>query len=344
VGHFGPKLRRFVLAQYHHGQITVERLTTLLRDLGVDISKRQVVRLLTAGQDGFLDENRAVLRAGLETAAWITVDDTGARHRDRNGTCTRIGNHCFAWFATTFSKSRLNFLELLRAGFEDYVINPAALDYMRARQLPGPAMARLASHERRRFATEAAWTAHLEDLAITPRPAHPDPLRVATEGALWGSIVERGWLTDTVILSDDAGQFNVGRHALCWVHAERLVHKLDTFCQRQRRAKARIQTRIWWLYAISRPIAATPRRGAGGRSAPASTACSRPEPALPPWTGFWRGCMPTVTNSSWCWTIPTCRSTPTTPRTTSVARSRGARSPAEPGPRPDVNAATPSSA
>ena len=34
---------------------------------------------------------------------------------------------------------------------------------------------------RRRFATEAAWTAHLEDLAITPRPAHPDPLRVATE-------------------------------------------------------------------------------------------------------------------------------------------------------------------
>jgi hypothetical protein len=32
-----------------------------------------------------------------------------------------------------------------------------------------------------------------------------------------------------VILSDDAGQFDVGNHALCWVHAERLVHRLDTF-------------------------------------------------------------------------------------------------------------------
>jgi hypothetical protein len=32
-----------------------------------------------------------------------------------------------------------------------------------------------------------------------------------------------------VLLSDDAGQFAVGKHALCWVHAERLVHKLDTF-------------------------------------------------------------------------------------------------------------------
>jgi hypothetical protein len=32
-----------------------------------------------------------------------------------------------------------------------------------------------------------------------------------------------------VIVSDDAGQFNVGPHGLCWVHAERLVYKLDTF-------------------------------------------------------------------------------------------------------------------
>ena len=34
-------MRRFVRAQYHRGQITVDRLTRLLRDLGVDISKRQ---------------------------------------------------------------------------------------------------------------------------------------------------------------------------------------------------------------------------------------------------------------------------------------------------------------
>ena len=203
-----------------------------------------------------------MLRAGLETASWITVDDTGARHADRNGICTRIGNDNFAWFATTFSKSRLNFLGLLRAGFEDYAINAAALDYMRARQLPGPVIARLASHERRRFATEAAWTAHLEELAIVSRSAHPDPLRIATEGALWGSIVERGWLTHTVILSDDAGQFNVGRHALCWVHAERLVHKLDSFCERQRRAKERIQARIWWLYADLKAYCRDPTPGA----------------------------------------------------------------------------------
>jgi hypothetical protein len=91
-------------------------LVALLRALGILISKRQIVRLLIAGQDGFLAESRDVLRAGLLSAAWITVDDTGARHKAANGFCTQIGNEHFAWFGTTRSKSRLNFLDLLRAG------------------------------------------------------------------------------------------------------------------------------------------------------------------------------------------------------------------------------------
>src|SRR3954452_1098194 len=49
VGHFGPELRRFVLAQYHQGQVTVPRLVAQLRAIGILISKRQVVRLLNAG-------------------------------------------------------------------------------------------------------------------------------------------------------------------------------------------------------------------------------------------------------------------------------------------------------
>jgi hypothetical protein len=110
TGHFGAGLRRFVLAQYHQGQVTIPRLLEQLASLGVMISKRQLVRLLISGQDGFCAEAQAVLRAGLESAAWISVDDTGARHRADNAVCTQIGNDHFAWFGTTASKSRLNFL------------------------------------------------------------------------------------------------------------------------------------------------------------------------------------------------------------------------------------------
>ncbi len=55
-------------------------------------------------------------------------------------------------------------------------------------------------------------------------------------------------LTDTVVVSDDAGQFDVGQHGLCWVHAERLVHKLDTFTDAERAAQARIRALIWRFY------------------------------------------------------------------------------------------------
>src|SRR5215210_2547699 len=202
VGHFGPELRRFMLFQYHQGQVTVPRLVVQLRSLGIAISKRQVMRLLNAGQDAFLDEARDVLRAGLATAPWISVDDTGARHQHRNGVCTQLGNDHFTAFATTMSKSRLNFLEVLRAGYGDYVINAEALAYMRQRALAGTVIASLGEHPERHFADKAAWLRHLDQLGITALTVTPDPVRIATEGALWGSIKAHGLLPDTVILSD----------------------------------------------------------------------------------------------------------------------------------------------
>jgi len=242
--------------------VTVERLLTQLQAFGVSISKRQVMRLLIDGQDAFLDETRAVLRAGLETASWVTVDDTGARHRGANAVCTQIGNDDFAWFGTTGSKSRLNFLDLLRAGHTDYVINDAALDYMREHALAGPVIQQLAAHPQRRFADAAAWTVHLEQFGIADPEVTTDPVRIATEGALWGSVAAHGFLCDAVIVSDDAGQFNVGEHALCWIHAERLVHKLETFTDAQRAAQQHVRGLIWWFYADLKAyrLDPTPRR------------------------------------------------------------------------------------
>jgi hypothetical protein len=247
-GHFGPELRRFILAQYHQGQVTVPRLVEMLRALDIFISKRQVVRLLNEGQERFLYEANAVLRAGLSSAAWITVDDTGARHQAKNGFCTQIGNAHFTWFGTTDSKNRANFLDLLRAGHGDYVINAEALAYMCQRNLAAPVITRLAEHPDRQFIDHNAWTAHLKKLGITDLKVSPDPVEIATEGALWGSIKAHGLLPNTVIVSDDAGQFNVGEHGLCWVHAERLVHKLDAFTDENRKAQRHIRGLIWRFY------------------------------------------------------------------------------------------------
>jgi hypothetical protein len=248
-GHFGAELRRFVLMQYHQGQSTLPRLLALLCSVGVSISKRQLVRLLNENHEGFIAEAQDVLRAGLETSPWVTVDDTGARHAGKNGFCTQIGNEWFTWFRTRSSKSRMNFLELLRAGHTDYVLNDAAYVYMRKHGLPAASIAVLAAGPQTRFVDQAAWLAHLDQLGITALKVTPDPVRVATEGALWGSVQAHEFLCDAVVLSDDAGQFNIGRHALCWVHAERLVHKLDTFNDLHRDAQTRVRGLIWDFYA-----------------------------------------------------------------------------------------------
>jgi hypothetical protein len=103
----------------------------------------------------------------------------------------------------------------------DYVVNDVALTYLRERALAGPVIARLAEHPDKQFADPAAWQAHLERLGITALTVTPEPVQIATEGALWGSIQSHEFLREGVIVSDDAGQFAVGQHALCWVHAER---------------------------------------------------------------------------------------------------------------------------
>ena len=120
---------------------------------------------------------------------------------------------------------------------------------MRERGLARPVIERLAAHPTRVCADEAAWTAHLAALGIDRLAVTPDAVQIATEGALWGTIQAQGLLSDTVIVSDDAGQFRLGEHALCWIRSERLVHKLVPANDQQRRAIELTRDLIWWFYA-----------------------------------------------------------------------------------------------
>ena len=247
VGGYGPNLHRFVLALHFSGQVTCDRIVALLNGMGVVISKRQVVRLLTARLETFRAEDEAVLKAGLG-GAYVTVDDTGARHAGKSGYTTQIGSPNFTTFRTGPSKSRLAFLSRLCGGASLYVINEAALDYMKERGLPLSTIGKFKEHKTQIFSSAADWERHLQALGLNELKVAPDPLLIASEAALWGAIRHQGLLPDTVIVSDDAGQFRVGAHALCWVHAERLVHKLIPANDKQRNAIEIAKRMIWWFY------------------------------------------------------------------------------------------------
>jgi len=244
-GHFGPTLIAYVMYQYHNAHVTQPLILEHLLEIGVDISAGMVNQMINVGKDDFHAEKDEILRAGLEVSGYVHVDDTGARHQGRNGYCTHIGNELFAWFESTQSKSRINFLTLLQAGRRDYRLNSDAIEYMRAHKLPRAQLEPLAAHGERSFGDLSEWEAALDALGISDK-RH---VRIATEGALVGSVLEHGFNRELVIVSDDAGQFNAFLHALCWIHAERTINKLVGFNEEQREAVESIRTRIWELYA-----------------------------------------------------------------------------------------------
>ena len=103
--------------------------------------------------------------------------------------------------ATTLNLA-LNFLQLLTGKDRQYVINEAALDYMRGRKLPLKTIDLLKHHLARRFECEHLFSSFLEELGIGRCLVNPVPLPIILEGALWGALVKAGTLTSTVILSD----------------------------------------------------------------------------------------------------------------------------------------------
>ena len=241
--HFSPELRSYILCQHYELHVTQHLIHKHLIGLGIDISEGQINNILIDGHDEFHQEKADILSVGLSLSNYVGVDDTGARHKGNNGYCTQIGNELFTWFESTGSKSRINFLELLRGGAQDYVVNSDARDYMSHQKLPKSI---LSFFEEDKFHSKESWESYLEEYGIVSE-RH---IRIATEGALFGSILSHGINPELVILSDDAGQFNIVGflNALCWIHAERILNKLIPYTENNRLAIEYIRDKIWIFY------------------------------------------------------------------------------------------------
>ena len=97
---------------------------------------------------------------------------------------------------------------------------------------------RFISHRRWHLADGDEWRAHPAEPGIDRMKVTPDPLGIATEGAIWGTVAGDGRIAGIMVTGDAAGQSSVGdAHASIRVHAERLVRK-------QRRSDEAQHTRV----------------------------------------------------------------------------------------------------
>jgi hypothetical protein len=158
-GHFGSGLHSHVLYQHHQNHVTQPLIHEELLDMGIDISTGQIDRLLTEGHEEFHAEKDALLPAARDVSSYFQADDTGARHQGKNAYTTVITNPFFASFTTTESKSRVNFLKLLRVPYEEYVVGEDALYYMEYQGLSQSLLPRSATDQRRCRAVQDSWFA-----------------------------------------------------------------------------------------------------------------------------------------------------------------------------------------
>ena len=239
--HFGTSLRAFILYQHHHCHVTQPKLHEQLREWGIDISAGQINALLAFGLDAFSSEKYSLLKSGLAVGTAITADDSGARHQGKNGYVTVVSGPSFAWFGSADNKSRIGFLTHLHGGHPSYEVTDFALSHMRAQGLKTTVINLFREHSR---GEGEEWSAYLERLSITCE-RH---CRIVTEAALLDGLMKKGINPDLAIVSDGAGQFVMMEHGLCWVHTERLIHKLIPSNEAQRAAQEHVRGEVWDYY------------------------------------------------------------------------------------------------
>ena len=242
-GHFGVGLRQYVVHQYNANRVPQNRIHSDLSDKGIEISIGQIDEILKKVADQLQVEKEQLLEAGLESEC-LQTDDTGARHKGKNSFTTVICNDYFSYFKSSAHKSRINFLEILCHGKIEYVITQESLDYIKSFKLAQTTIICMQNLLGSNFANREVWEAFLkkELFGIITR-------RVLTEGALIGALISRGTLTlDSILMSDGAGQFNLFKHVLCWIHIERSIKKIVPINEKDRLERDSILDQFWDFY------------------------------------------------------------------------------------------------
>lgn len=199
-------------------------------------------------------EKKDILKAGIDTAEVLQADDTGNRKMGKNVFSTIICNDLFAYFHTSDKKSRINFLEILRGENTSYSITKESIEYAKKQKLSEVAISLLTSHIGTIFPDNKSLKSFLTEYKFT----QDDDVKTITEAALIGTLINQGMPNDIVILSDDAGQFNLFDHALCWIHAERHIRKIIPIDENDRTEIDHIRDLIWKYYEELKSYKANP--------------------------------------------------------------------------------------
>jgi len=240
--HFGVDLRALIHGLYANG-MTQPAIFQFISNVGIEIAEGQIHNILMGEARRYERQSEAILCAGLQEAPYIRVDDTGAKHCHQNGYCTHIGGEYFAYYKSTASKSRLNFLRLLAQGKEGYVINKAFIWHLFEAGVKDDVLNIFEAHKGKRYRTKKGLIRLLNTAGLGEKRLRLSCLEAGLVGFIHETL-KRG----QVLISDRAGQFAILDHAECWVHMERPLRKLVASTPKIEQEIRGVREEIWMLY------------------------------------------------------------------------------------------------
>jgi hypothetical protein len=242
-GHYGAALRAHVIQLAHSSRVPEELILEQLRSCKIAISAGQLSKMLTEEHDAFHVEKEEILKAALESGQ-IQTDDVGTRHKAKNCYTNVICGEFFVYLSTTDSKSRINFLTILAQGRNEYRFNQDSLDYLAVHKGAEKLIQRLSIRNGLVINTKDPEKAFFDELGYL----NGTEMRLMIEAGLFASLIEHGVPRDLHIHSDDAGQFELFKNSLCWIHEERHYRKLVPAHPEIAVEIEKVRDGIWQLY------------------------------------------------------------------------------------------------
>jgi hypothetical protein len=248
-GQFGPGIKSMILTLYFGVGTSEPKIMEFLVNMGVQISKGEVSKLLIQKQEGFHGESEAVYDAGLRSSPWHQSDHTETRVNGQRQHCQVVCNPVYTSYHTRPKVDRLTALDVLRQGRKRiFLLNEEAFGYLEHVALSKAARTILPKWRSEKVWEEAAFVKRLDqalpNLNIQQRTAILGAAAVAAYHA------EKGVPIVDTLVCDDAAVFHWLTRAimLCWVHDGRAYKKLEPVVALHRQQLEDFHKRYWDYY------------------------------------------------------------------------------------------------
>jgi hypothetical protein len=254
-GGYGSDLRSLIQILYHKGQMTEGKIEDLLKDLEIRISSGSISNILLESSDWALEEQRAILAAGLEGSSYTGSDSTQNKEKGVAKKTHIIVGMYFVAYYTLSSKARLDVIRAFLGNPKEdlqIIYNEEARNLFKIFKISQEDQVKLSQlledgqkmslESFKKLVEKEAPTLFLKKNIFT---------RIQESLVLGYYHTQEDFPIIDMLLSDNAPEYQkIARlhHALCWVHDARHYNKLNPQFDYNRTLLKAFQSQYWDFY------------------------------------------------------------------------------------------------